>query len=170
MRRAGDDMDRVESTVKAAVVACLYAALVLVLAPISFHVIQVRVADALLLLPFLDYFGLPAVVGLAVGCAIANVLSPFGVIDIAFGVATNTAAGLVAWALGRVGKRLALAALAALIQSLVVATLIGYAMLHMVFGEPLLIAFASVFAGSVVSIGILGTALLAFIMKRLKIY
>lgn len=163
-------MGFVGATAKAAMIACLYAALVVVLAPISFHIFQVRVADALLLLPFLDYFGLSAVVGLVVGCLMANILSPYGVLDMVFGATANLAAGLAAWTLGRVGRSPWVAAFAALIQSLVVATVIGYAMLHLVFGEPLLIAFVGVFVGSIVSIGILGTTLVVFIMRRLKIY
>jgi len=95
---------RVIDTVKAAVIAGLYAGLVYALAPISFQEFQIRVADALLILPFLDYFGFPAVIGLAIGCAIANLASPFGVVDIAFGSFANLAAGLIAWIIGRRSK------------------------------------------------------------------
>ena len=52
-----------------AVIAALYAALTLLLAPISYGPIQLRLSEALTLLPML----LPqAVPGLFVGCLIAN--------------------------------------------------------------------------------------------------
>jgi uncharacterized membrane protein len=76
---------RLIELVKGSIIAGMYAGLVYVLAPISFQGFQVRVADALLILPFLDYFGFPAVVGLTIGCVLANIVSPYVVFDIACG-------------------------------------------------------------------------------------
>jgi len=63
-----------------ALLAALYALGVTLLAPISFEIFQIRVAD--MLLPLAIVFGMPAVVGLSVGTIVANLSSPFGIIDI----------------------------------------------------------------------------------------
>ena len=76
----------------AALVAALYAALTLLLAPISFGPIQFRVSEALTLLPYCIPQSVP---GLFVGCLVANVVGGFGIIDIVLGsLATLAAAWL----------------------------------------------------------------------------
>lgn len=54
---------------KSALVAALYALLVLAFAPLSFGPVQFRVAEALTLLPWLFP---EAVLGLFVGCLVSN--------------------------------------------------------------------------------------------------
>jgi uncharacterized membrane protein len=66
----------------AGLIAASYAVLTIALAPLSFGVYQVRVAEALTVLPF---FFDPAVVGLFVGCAVANYFGGNGPYDIIFG-------------------------------------------------------------------------------------
>lgn len=77
-----------------AVIAALYAALTIALAPISYGPIQFRVSEALTALPFL----MPgSVVGIAVGCVLANLYTG-SVLDIVFGSLATLLAGLLtAW-------------------------------------------------------------------------
>ena len=76
----------------AAIVAAVYAALTMLLPGPSFGYTQLRVAEALTVLPFLFPAAAP---GLAVGCLIANLLSPYGPIDMICGTfATALAAFL----------------------------------------------------------------------------
>lgn len=76
----------------AAVVAALYAALTLLFPGQSFGYTQLRLSEALTVLPFLFPATAP---GLAVGCLIANLLSPYGPIDVVCGTfATALAAFL----------------------------------------------------------------------------
>lgn len=75
----------------AAVVAALYAALTLALPGPSYGFAQLRVAEALTVLPFLFPAAAP---GLLVGCLAANLLSPYGAVDIVCGTA---ATGLAAF-------------------------------------------------------------------------
>lgn len=82
---------------QAAVIAAMYAALTLCLQPISFGGGQLRISEALTLLPVLTPAAVPA---LAVGCLISNLASPFGIIDIVFG----TAATLIAAILSRLTR------------------------------------------------------------------
>ena len=77
-----------------AIIAAIYAACSILLAPISYGVLQFRISEALTLLPFLRK---DTVWGLTVGCFLANLLSPLGAnpLDIVFGtLATFIAAVL----------------------------------------------------------------------------
>lgn len=74
----------------AAVLAALYAVLTLSLPIPQYGQIQVRVAEALTVLPF---FYPAAIPGLFVGCVIANLFSPFA-LDVVFGSAATLLAGL----------------------------------------------------------------------------
>ena len=74
-----------------AVIAALYAALTLALPGPSYGFTQLRVAEALTVLPFLFPAAAP---GLTVGCLVANLLSPYGAVDIICG---TFATALAAW-------------------------------------------------------------------------
>ena len=66
----------------AAVTGAAYAALTMLLAPISYGAIQCRVSEVLCILPFF----IPCTAwGLFAGCAIANLLSAAGIFDVVFG-------------------------------------------------------------------------------------
>lgn len=80
---------------EASLFAALYAVCVLLLAPISFGVFQVRVADALIPLSIL--LGWPVVAGVTLGNVVANALgSPFGIVDVLGGTAANFVASYLA--------------------------------------------------------------------------
>lgn len=68
----------------AAIIAALYAVLAIGASVfgITYGPIQCRVSEALCVLPF---FFPEAVPGLFIGCLIANILSPYGALDIIFG-------------------------------------------------------------------------------------
>ena len=75
----------------AAVVGAAYAALTLLLAPISFGLVQLRVSEALCILPAF----LPCTAwGLWAGCAIANLAGGYGLPDIVFGSLATLGASL----------------------------------------------------------------------------
>lgn len=87
--------------VLAGAVAAVYAALTIVEAPIAYGPVQFRIAEALCVLPF--FF--PATVpGLFVGCIIANLLSPYGILDIVAGAAASLLAALATMLLGRIKR------------------------------------------------------------------
>jgi uncharacterized membrane protein len=79
----------------AAVIAALYAALVIVLAPISFGPIQLRVADCLI--PLAALLGWPAIFGVSLGAFIGNAyfMSFTGLIDVIFGALANVIAATI---------------------------------------------------------------------------
>ncbi|MDO4552826.1 MAG: QueT transporter family protein [Bacillota bacterium] len=77
--------------VQAAVIAAVYAALTIVLAPISYGPLQLRVAEALTVLPCLTPAAVP---GLFAGCLMANLISPYGLPDILCGSGATLLAAL----------------------------------------------------------------------------
>ena len=90
-----------------AALAAVYALITLLLAPLSFGVVQCRIAELLCLLPY--YFP-GSVWGLFLGCALANLLSG-NLLDFLFGsLATLLSALAVRWT-GRRGRAPALACL-----------------------------------------------------------
>ena len=77
--------------VQAAFIAAVYIALTYFLKPISFSGSQLRVAEALTILPVLTPAAVP---GLTIGCVIANISSPYGIIDIICGSSATLLAAL----------------------------------------------------------------------------
>lgn len=73
-----------------AVIAAVYAALTMLLP--AYGQPQIRLSEALTVLPFLFPAAAP---GLAVGCLIANLLSPYGLIDMICGTAATALAAFL---------------------------------------------------------------------------
>lgn len=92
-------MKNVRKITSPAIVAALYATLTIVLAPISYGVFQFRISEALCVLPFL-FPG--TAVGLFIGCAVANLISAAGVLDVIFGSLATLLAALCS---AHIGKR-----------------------------------------------------------------
>jgi len=82
--------------VQAALIAAIYAALTLLLQPISFGVLQFRVSEALTVLPAVMPAAIP---GLFVGCLLSNILGGFGWVDIVFGSLATLLAAATTWRL-----------------------------------------------------------------------
>lgn len=88
--------NRTRDLTVAALTAALYAVLGYFgnIFSLTFGAVQIRFAEALTVLPFLFPATAP---GLALGCLITNILSPYGVMDMVFGtLATAIAAFLTA--------------------------------------------------------------------------
>ena len=73
----------VKRLVRCAVIAALYVVLCLVLQPFSYGAVQVRVAEAFCLLPV---FGTEYIIGVTLGCFLANLLGST-VIEVIFAMA-----------------------------------------------------------------------------------
>ena len=79
---------------RAGMIAALYAALTLLLHPISYGPVQFRAAEALTLLPLLTFDAVP---GLFVGCLVANLLGGAPWYDIVFGSLATLMAASLTW-------------------------------------------------------------------------
>ena len=97
----------VRKLVHCGVVAAIYVVLCLALQPLSYGAVQVRVAEALCLLPV---FGAEYIVGVVLGCFLANLLGST-IVDVIFGTLATLLACLVTYKLRNVRfKGLAIAA------------------------------------------------------------
>lgn len=85
----------VRRLVRCAVIAAVYVVVCLVLAPFSYGAVQVRVAEAICLLPV---FGAEYIVGVTLGCFLANLLGST-VVDVVFGTLATLLACLVTYKL-----------------------------------------------------------------------
>ena len=88
----------VKRLVRCAVIAAIYVVLCLVLQPFSYGAVQVRVAEAFCLLPI---FGTEYIIGVTLGCFLANLLGST-VIDVIFGTLATLLACLVTYKLRNV--------------------------------------------------------------------
>lgn len=88
----------VQRLVRCAVIAAVYMVLCLVLAPFSYGAIQVRIAEALCLLPV---FGAEYIIGVTLGCFLANLFGST-IIDVVFGTIATLLACLVTYRLRNV--------------------------------------------------------------------
>ncbi|MFU0824637.1 QueT transporter family protein [Clostridium sp.] len=74
--------NKINKLVKIAIVAAVYAVLTVAIAPISYGAVQFRLSEVMTLLAFIDPLYIP---GLVLGCAIANLYSTVGVVDVVVG-------------------------------------------------------------------------------------
>jgi uncharacterized membrane protein len=159
---------KVKDLALASIFAALYAVLVIFLAVISFQLVQVRLADALI--PLSIVFGWPAIVGVTIGCVVSNVVSPMPsvVIDVTLGSIANLTASFLAWKVGRLKRRESLLNefLGCSAATIVITFIVG-TYLAIITEMELWVWWLGVGFGSVVSINVLGYTLIQ-VMKRLK--
>ena len=142
---------------RGAVIAALYAVLTVVFAPISFGAVQLRVAEALTILPMFTPAAIP---GLFIGCVLANLLGGAVALDVVF--------GSIATLLGAVGSRmLRRRKWLVCVPPIVSNTLIIPWVLRYAYGAEELIPFmmVTVGIGEVLAIGVLGNILLVTLEK-----
>jgi len=145
----------------ASIFASLYAIGVILLAPISFLLFQVRLADALI--PLSIIFGMPAVLGVTLGNIVANIYGGLGYIDIIGGSIANFIAAFVGW---KIGSRKSTGSwfTATIAQNIIVSSIVG-SYLAVLFDVPLEVGFLGVLLGSIISMNIIGYALVLAIKK-----
>ncbi len=95
MFSATNSRKHLRSLVRCAMIAAVYAVVCLALAPFSYGAVQVRVAEALCLLPV---FGPEYILGVTLGCLLANLLGST-IVDVIFGTAATLLACLVTYQL-----------------------------------------------------------------------
>ena len=154
--------------VRCALIAAVYAALCLVLQPFSYGAVQVRVAEMLCLLPV---FGPDYIVGVTLGCFLANLLgTAMGTtvaVDIVFGTAATLLACLCTYKLRGVrtkGLELAASLPPAVFNAVIVGAEISIFFTDGAATAPVvLFNMLTVGLGEVVSCCVLGVALVRLI-------
>jgi len=141
--------ERILRITRGAAIAALYAVVTIIFQPISYGLVQVRVSEALTLLPFL---WLEAVPGVFIGCLFANIWGGTGLLDIILGSATTLAAAI----LTRYAPNKFLAATSPVVMNaLVVGSYLSY-----ILNAPLLLSIFYVGCGQAIACYALGLPLL----------
>lgn len=149
--------------VTVAAVAAIYAVLTIALAPISYGNIQFRVSELLVLLAFFDPFYIG---GLTLGCLIANLLGPNGIMDVIFGTLATfiSLSAISLTAKLTKGSKVGLI-IASLWPTLFNAVIIGW-MLHYLLELPLVLTMLQVGFGELVVVTLVGVPVFMLIMKK----
>lgn len=148
----------------AAMIAAIYVVLTLVFQAISFGEIQVRIAEALTILPAFTPAAIP---GLFIGCIIGNIFGGSILPDIIFGSVATLIGACFTYLLRKQSKYLA--PLPPIVSNTIIVPLV----LRYAYGFNLPIAFMTltVGIGEVISCGVLGMILYSSLAKhRHKIF
>jgi len=91
-------MNRTKLLTQGAMIATLYVVLVEAFKPISYGIMQVRIAEALTVLPFFTPAAIP---GLTLGVLISNIIGPYGLLDIVIGTSATLIAACLSYKMPR---------------------------------------------------------------------
>ena len=140
-----------------ALIAALYAALTLLLAPISYGNIQCRISEAMTVLPIL----LPqAIPGLFVGCILANLYTGM-ITDVIFGSLATLLAAVGTFLLRK--KTLLAAACPVVSNGVIVGLVLAFS-----YGLPPALTMAEVAVGEIAAVA-LGMLVLLPVMRRIDL-
>ena len=142
-----------------AVIAALYVALTYVFAPISFREVQVRIAEALTILPV---FTPAAVPGLFIGCILGNIVGGGLIPDVIFG-SLATLIGAVFTRMLRKKSPFLAPIPPILSNTVIVPFVLKYAYL---IDLPIPLMMLTVCLGEVISCGVLGLLLYFTLYKK----
>lgn len=147
-------MTRTKYLTHAAIIAAVYVVITIAFAPISYGQVQVRISEALTVLP---YFTPAAVPGLFIGCVIANIYGGAGLIDIVFGSLATLLAAFVSY---KMPKKY----LVPLPPVIINAIVIGF-VLYFAVNVPLLMTMAWVGLGQLIACYGIGYPLMVILEK-----
>ena len=143
--------------VRVAMIAAIYVVLNIIFATISYGPIQIRIAEALVDLPFIDP---SAIMGLFLGCILANVIGPLGMIDIIGGSLCTLIAAYLTYKV----KNPKLAPLPPVLINAFGVSIY----LHLLFDLPYWITVLYIGLGEVIACYVLGYPLLILLIKNKK--
>lgn len=147
---------KTKKMVRAAMIAAIYVVLTIVIAPISYGSIQCRLSEVLLLFCISNP---ECIFGYAVGCVLANISSPLGLIDIVLGGSANLICGIFAY---KVKKLKYVLPFVSVFNGIVVG-----AELSIVYGTPFLVNAVCVAVGELIAL-MVGVVLYRAIGKRIE--
>lgn len=134
---------------QAAMIAAIYVVLTIVFAPFSYGEVQVRISEALTILPVFTPAAIP---GLFIGCIISNILGGCILPDIIFGSLATLIGALFTWQLRKKSKFLA--PIPPILSNMLIVPFV----LRFGYQVPLPIPFMmlTVGIGEIISCGVLG--------------
>jgi len=150
-------MNKLNYLVRVAMIGAIYVILNIIFAPISYGPVQVRIAEALAVLPFIDP---SAIIGLFIGCILANVYGGLGMVDIIGGSLCTLIAAYLTFKL----KNPKLAPLPPVLINAFGVSIY----LHLLFDLPYWITVLYIGIGEIIACYILGYPLLILLIKNKK--
>ena len=144
--------EKLQWLTKNAILAALYVVITLVFAPISYGAVQFRVSEVLVMIPFFNKKWIP---GITLGCLIANMFSPLGVVDVVFGTLATLIAGILVSKMKNIW-------LVTLMPTIANGIIIGI-QLNLVFKAPLFASMLYVALGELVVV-----VIATFVLKALQ--
>lgn len=143
-----------EKPARGALIAAVYVVLCLAFQPLSYGVVQFRLAEALTLLPILYIEAIP---GLFVGALIANSFGGLGLVDIVCGSLVTLIAAYATYMLR--------SSLLAYLPPIILNGLLVSAYLHLLFNWPYWLTVVSIGVSEAVVVFTLGHSLI-LVLKR----
>ena len=143
---------------QAAMIAAIYVVLTYVFAPFSFGEVQIRIAEALTILPVFTPAAIP---GLFVGCIVGNILGGAILPDIIFGSIATLIGAFFTYKLRNTGRWTA--PIPPIVSNIVIVPLVlryGYGI-----NLPIPFMMLTVGAGEFISAGVIGMILLGALSK-----
>ena len=139
---------------QSAIIAAIYVALTLAFAPISFGAIQFRISEALCILPYFTFAGVP---GVTLGCLLGNILGGAALPDIIFGTLATFSGAVLSYEVRGISKWLVC------LPPILSNTIIIPFVLRFAYGVPDMIPYLmlTVGIGEILAIAVLGNILIA---------
>jgi uncharacterized membrane protein len=149
--------------VKTALIAAIYAVLTIILAPISYGPVQFRLSEILVLLAFIDPI---YIIGLTLGCFLANLFGGLGMMDLVFGtIATFLSVSAISLTSKFIKHRFTSLIISSLWPTIFNGIIIGW-MLNYVLKVPLLLTMLQVGIGEFVVVTIIGVPVFKLISNK----
>ncbi len=143
------------------IIASLYAVITVALAPISYGPVQVRVSEALTVLPYLTPAAVP---GLFLGCLLANVYGGLGLPDIIGGSLCTLLAAFLTYLVSKIRRPILAPLPPVVVNSLGVSLY-----LHLLFQLPYWVTVTYIAVGQIIACFVLGYPLLLLFLIRKKL-
>jgi len=141
--------------VRIALIASIYVTINIIFAPISYGPIQVRVAEALTVLPFID----PAAIGgLFLGCILSNLLGGLGLVDIIGGSICTLLAAAITYNVKN--------AIYAPLPPVIINAIGVSIYVHLIFDLPYFLTVAYIAIGEFLACYFIGYPLLLMLLRR----
>lgn len=146
--------------IQASLIAAVYAVITILLAPISYGIMQVRISEALTVLP---YFTPAAVPGLFMGVVIANFYGGLGILDIVFGSLATLIAAYLSYCLR--GKKYLVPLPPIVVNAIIIGFVLYYTFINTPDKAPLLVIAGWVGLGQLIACYGLGYPLMILLDK-----
>lgn len=140
-------------------IAAIYVVLVEAFKPFAYGMIQVRVAEALTILPFFTPAAIP---GLTIGVLVSNIIGPYGMMDIVFGTLATLIAAYFSY---KMPKKILVPIPPIIVNAVIIGAMLYYIFLGTPDEMPLLAIMGWVGLGQLIACYGLGYPLMTILEK-----